>query len=153
MRTSHITAAIVTATFGLALTACGGASDMATKASTPAPMSPMPSSMPSTTPMMSSMMGTFMGLNGKMVAGAASVTGAMVDLSGFSSDEGPDLNLYLTKGTTEADVKSGTKLGAISYNKATQQFMLPEGMSTSSYKYLVVHCDKAHAVFGAAPLG
>jgi ABC-type oligopeptide transport system substrate-binding subunit len=45
--------------------------------------------------------GTFGGLNGKHVAGTAAVTDAQIVLSGFSSDAGPDLHIYLTNGTDE----------------------------------------------------
>lgn len=37
----------------------------------------------------------FAGLDGKKVTGSAKVGGAGVTLSGFSSDEGPDLHVYL----------------------------------------------------------
>ena len=92
-------------------------------------------------------------LNGKNVAGTATITGDAVELTGFSSDEGPDLHLYLAKGTTEADVKGGVRLGAIAYDKAAQRFTIPAGVSSAEYTHLVVHCDKALAVFGAAQLG
>ena len=83
--------------------------------------------------------GTFAGLNGKQVAGEVTLSGTALTLSGFSSDEGPDLHLYLAKGTTEADVKGGVRLGAIAYDKAAQRFTIPAGVSS--------------AEFGAAQLG
>ncbi|TWS24894.1 DM13 domain-containing protein [Tsukamurella sputi] len=151
MRASHLTGVVVTVGLGLALTACGGSKDMpdATMTSTAPVMSSM--TMAPAAPAMTT--GTFSGLNGKAVAGTATITGSVVELAGFSSDEGPDLHLYLTKGTSEGDVKAGVRLGAISYDKAAQRFMLPEGTAAGSYTHLVVHCDKALAVFGAAQLG
>lgn len=152
MRASHLTGAAATVALGLALTACGGAKDMSAEpmSSTAAPMS---MSMPMSTPSTAAVTGMFAGLNGKNVAGTATITGGTVELAGFSSDEGPDLHLYLTKGTTEADVKGGVRLGAIAYDKAAQRFTLPEGVAAADYTHLVVHCDKALAVFGAAQLG
>jgi ABC-type oligopeptide transport system substrate-binding subunit len=95
--------------------------------------------------------GMFNGLNGKKVAGEVTVAGDTVTLSGFSSDQGPDLHLYLAKGTDEAAVTAGTELGAVAYDKAAQTFML-KGADAAGFTEVVVHCDKAKAVFGAAAL-
>lgn len=96
--------------------------------------------------------GDFTGLNDKSVAGTATISGDTVMLSGFSSDEGPDLHLYLTDGTDENAVGSGVELGTIDFDEATQEFTIPSGTDVSGYSHLVVHCDKAKAVFGAAEL-
>jgi hypothetical protein len=96
--------------------------------------------------------GTFAGLNGKKVAGDVTITGDKVALSGFSSDQGPDLHLYLTDGTDESDIGSGTEISTVAYDTAAQTFTLPSGTDASKFTDLVVHCDKAKAVFGAAEL-
>ncbi len=152
MRASHLTGAVATVVLGLALTACGGSKDSPSEPMTSA-AAPMSMSMSMPMPSTAAVTGTFAGANGKNVAGTATITGDVVELAGFSSDEGPDLHLYLTKGTTEADVKGGVRLGAIAYDRAAQRFMLPAGVSAGGYTHLVVHCDKALAVFGAAQLG
>ncbi|HUP98884.1 MAG TPA: DM13 domain-containing protein [Aeromicrobium sp.] len=95
--------------------------------------------------------GTFAGLNGKKVAGTVKVGHGKVVLSGFSSDEGPDLYLYLAKGSDESDVMAGKSLGEVSYDEASQTFDL-KGVDAAGYDTVVVHCDKAKAVFGAAEL-
>lgn len=95
--------------------------------------------------------GTFHGLNGKQVKGKVTVDGHAVKLSGFSSDEGPDLHLYLTNGTGEAAVGKGTELGKVSFDDSSQSFDLKNAM-VSHFTDVVVHCDKAKAVFGAAAL-
>ena len=95
--------------------------------------------------------GTFAGLNDKTVEGTVTVEDGTVTLSGFSSDEGPDLHLYLAKGTDEAAVEAGTELGDVAYDEASQTFSL-EGVDVEGYTDVVVHCDKAKAVFGAATL-
>ncbi|MFC3241399.1 DM13 domain-containing protein [Gordonia humi] len=95
--------------------------------------------------------GEFAGMNGKSVSGDVSIMGDTVTLSGFSSDEGPDLHLYLTDGTDEAAVGAGTEIGTVAFDKASQTFTL-HGVDTSKYQNVVVHCDKAKAVFGAASL-
>src|SRR5271170_6432575 len=95
--------------------------------------------------------GTFAGANDKHVAGTATVTGAQIVLSGFSSDAGPDLHIYLTNGTDENAVAAGKELGSIAFDKTSQMFST-NGVDPSKYTTVVIHCDKAKAVFGAATL-
>lgn len=141
---------------GLALSGCSSSSTDSSSA--PASMSSsmatsMATSMQtSSVAMMHSATGTFGGLNDKKVAGTATVADGKVELSGFSSDEGPDLHIYLTNGTDEQAVSAGKELGKIVFNQASQTFTIPTGVDASTYKDVVIHCDKAKAVFGAAPL-
>ena len=95
--------------------------------------------------------GTFKGDNGKHVAGTVMVSGGKVVLAGFSSDAGPDLHIYLANGASETDVAAGKQLGPVSYSQASQTFSL-SGADTSKYSTIVIHCDKAKASFGDAPL-
>ncbi|MGF0117925.1 DM13 domain-containing protein [Promicromonospora sp. Marseille-Q5078] len=95
--------------------------------------------------------GSFAGLNDKSVEGTVTVEGDTVTLSGFSSDEGPDLHLYLANGSDEAAVAAGTELGTVAYDEAEQTFTL-DGVDAAEFTDVVVHCDKAKAVFGAATL-
>ena len=96
--------------------------------------------------------GTFSGLNGKKVEGTVTVNDMSVVVSGYSSDEGPDLHIYLTNGTDEAAVAAGKQIAPISFSTASQTFSL-EGIDPAMYTDVVIHCDKAQAVFGAATLG
>jgi hypothetical protein len=96
--------------------------------------------------------GTFAGLNGKKASGNVTITGDTIKLTGFSSDQGPDLHLYLANGTSESETTAGVEIAAVAWNKSTQTFTIPSGVDASKYKDLVEHCDKALAVFGAAPL-
>ena len=140
MRSLALTIGAVAA---VSLTACGTAATSATSGAT------MSHSM-SASPMVHET-GTFAGLNGKHVAGTVTVTGTQVTLSGFSSDQGPDLHIYLTKGTDESSVSQGAELAPVAYNSASQTFTL-SGVNPSGYTYVVIHCDKAKAAFGAAPV-
>ena len=149
MRSSLLTA---TAAVSLALpllAACGSDEEM------PAEMSSKASA---TTSAPSEMMsagaeraGMFEGLNDKSVEGTATIKDGKLMLSGFSSDEGPDLHLYLANGTDEKAVEAGKELGAVAFDEAEQTFKL-DGADAAMYSHLVVHCDKAKAVFGAAKL-
>lgn len=95
--------------------------------------------------------GTFEGLNDKSVAGTVEVSGTEIVLSGYSSDEGPDLHVYLTNGTDEAAVAAGTEIDVVAFDEASQTFAL-DGVDVAGYDTVVIHCDKAKAVFGAAAL-
>lgn len=127
------------------LTACGSSG---TSSSAP----PSPSTSASTTGTAASRSGTFAGLNGKKVSGTARLAGSTLTLTGYSSDQGPDLHVYLTHGTSENDVSTGIEISKVASDQMSQTFTLPSGADASMYSYVVIHCDKAKAVFGAAPL-
>lgn len=144
-------AATAALTLALALSACSSP-DMSDDTKPESSASQSADSGTSTTKTeMAAKTGTFMGLNEKTVSGTVTVTDDEVALAGFSSDEGPDLHVYLTNGTDEAAVTAGTLVDAVSFDTATQTFAL-DGIDTSKYTYVVIHCDKAKAVFGAAEL-
>lgn len=133
------------------LSACStGTTDAMSSATTKPDTTTSRSSEPSTTAK-TERSGSFAGLNGKKVAGTATLTDTALMLTGFSSDEGPDLHVYLTNGTDEAAVEAGMRIDAISFDSAEQQFPL-SGIDLSKYSDIVIHCDKAKAVFGAAKL-
>lgn len=96
--------------------------------------------------------GTFTGDNGKKVSGDVTIAGDTITLTGFSSDQGPDLHLYLATGTSEAETTAGVEIAPVAWDKSSQTFTVPSGTDVSTYTYLVEHCDKALAVFGDAPL-
>lgn len=141
-------AATAAVTLVLALSACS--SPAATEDTKPS-ASASQSTDDGATMTMAEKTGDFMGLNEKTVSGSVTVTDDEIALSGFSSDEGPDLHVYLTNGTDEAAVSAGMLVDAVSFDTATQTFTL-DGVDTSKYSYVVIHCDKAKAVFGAAEL-
>ena len=157
MRSTALKAAALL-TIALALAACSSSKEAhsgpAMSQSTTAP------AMSQSTPAMSqsassdsasARTGTFGGLNDKHVAGTAAVTDAQIVLSGFSSDAGPDLHIYLANGTDENAVAAGKEIGSVAFDKPSQTFST-NGVDTSKYTTVVIHCDKAKAVFGAATL-
>ena len=152
--------ALVPASLGVAVLALGLslAGCSSTPAASPTSADTMSSStpMPSSSPMASAMddmhkTGTFIGLNGKKVQGTVTIAGSELTLTGFSSDDGPDLHVYLTNGTDEAAVSAGKQIDPVAFDKDSQTFML-NGVDASMYTDVVIHCDKAKAVFGAAAL-
>ncbi|MBW8871529.1 MAG: DM13 domain-containing protein [Leifsonia sp.] len=144
MRKTFFAGAAIVA-LSLSLTACSAPST----ADTSSPSAATSSSAPTTKT--DDRTGTFAGLNGKKVAGTVSFQDGNLVLSGFSSDEGPDLHVYLANGTDEATVTAGKEIKGVSFDTASQKISLG-GVDTAGFAYVVVHCDKAKAVFGAAPL-
>lgn len=149
-----VPAALLVATPILGLTACGSDDDPSS--------TPMTTTTEASTDMTTDMgadgsmsgetaSGTFAGANDKRVSGTVTIEGDHLTLSGFSSDEGPDLHLYLANGSDEAAVADGTVLGTVAWDEADQTFSL-DGVDASEFTTVVVHCDKAKAVFGAAEL-
>ncbi|MFD7307402.1 DM13 domain-containing protein [Promicromonospora sp. NPDC059942] len=155
MRTTALAgAAVLTAT--LMLTACGTSGAGSDDAMSDQTMSSQEQSDDMSDDMtddmgMAARTGTFEGLNDKAVAGTAEVSDTELVLSGYSSDEGPDLHVYLTNGTDEAAVAAGTEIDVVAFDEASQTFAL-DGVEVADYDTVVIHCDKAKAVFGAAPL-
>ena len=134
-------------TIALALVACSSSKEMQ-PGSAMSQSSSAPAMSQSTT---STRTGTFEGLNDKHVAGTAAVSDAQIVLSGFSSDAGPDLHIFLTNGSDENAVAAGKEIGSIAFDKPSQTFST-SGVDASKYTTVVIHCDKAKAVFGAATL-
>jgi ABC-type oligopeptide transport system substrate-binding subunit len=145
-RTAFVGGALIA--LALTLTACGAPSGTAADSSSAPKSSSSAQAMSEST---SSRTGAFEGLNDKKVQGSVTVDGSEIVLSGFSSDEGPDLHVYLTNGTDEAAVSAGKQIDAVSYDTASQTFTL-DGVDAASFNTVVIHCDKAKAVFGAAAL-
>ena len=149
-RTAFVGGALIA--LALTLTACGAPSgNDAGSSSAPTSSSQSESGSQAMSESTASRTGSFEGLNDKKVSGSVTVDGSEIVLSGFSSDEGPDLHVYLTNGTDEAAVSAGKQIDAVSFDTASQTFTL-EGVDAASYSTVVIHCDKAKAVFGAAAL-
>ncbi len=74
----------------------------------------------------------------------------------FSTENGPDLVIYLS---TAASTASGTQfaqdfidLGALKGNIGNQNYQVPDGTDVEKYKSVVVWCRRFNVAFGAAPL-
>lgn len=145
-----LAATAVALTAGLTACSAGAGADTA-NSSAPSSSSSSPATADSSSTSSDDRTGTFSGLNKMTVKGTATIADGTLTLSGFSSDEGPDLHVYLTNGTDEAAVAAGKQIDTVSYDKASQTFAL-KGIDTSAYTNVVIHCDKAKAVFGAATL-
>lgn len=78
--------------------------------------------------------------------------------SNFKTSKGPDLKLFLTKknvssiGKSEAIEKHGILLGKLKSLKGEQRYLIPNNISISEFKSLVVHCQKYTKVWGATAI-
>ncbi|GAC43679.1 hypothetical protein PPOP_3078 [Paenibacillus popilliae ATCC 14706] len=87
-------------------------------------------------------------LTGEKSEGDVEIKDGKVMLTNFKTAKGPDLHIYLTKGK---DVQTGKKLGKIDVDKSEQTFDL-NGANLSEYDSVVIYCDKAQVIFGAADI-
>lgn len=100
---------------------------------------------------MTEMSGSFVGQGEKSVSGTVTVSGDKIMLTDFSSSEGPDLHIYLANGDDLDAVSAGMEVDLVASDEASQTFTL-DGMHPADYSHVVIYCDKAKVVFGAAEL-
>ena len=86
--------------------------------------------------------GSFRSHKNYKVSGTATKKGNKVTLSGFRTSSGPDLYVYVGKGSASRRV---AKLRA---NSGTQSYTLPAGDWTSVH----IHCRKFNSTFGTASI-
>jgi hypothetical protein len=74
-------------------------------------------------------------------------------LSGFETDPGPDLRLYVSTGDpAEGDLGRFRDLGALKGNVGDQQYHLSRHVSIARYSIVVVWCRAFSVAFTSAPL-
>jgi len=148
MRKSVISGAAILA-LSLMLSACSGA---ATDTTSSEPAAPESSQSESAAPVDEvTRTGDFAGQGEKSVAGTVTVSDSEIVLSDYSSDEGPDLHIYLTNGDDEAAISAGMLIDTVLFDEATQTFTL-DGVDVAGYDTVVIYCDKVKAIFGSALL-
>lgn len=73
-------------------------------------------------------------------------------LTGFETDAGPDLFVYLVAGGNPDDTGTHTNLGSLKGNKGNQQYTVPRGVDIQKYDTVVIWCRAFSVAFGAAEL-
>jgi Electron transfer DM13 len=97
--------------------------------------------------------GVFQGSGSYSVSGSAKIynmgSANKLYLEGFSTSNGPDLKIYLSK-----DLGAGmfVDLGAIKSTNGNQLYDLPNLSDLPQYKYVLVWCKRFSALFGSAAL-
>lgn len=77
--------------------------------------------------------------------------GRVLTLTGFETDAGPDLRVYLAPGTGD-DVDDNIDLGGLKGNKGSQQYEIAGGVDLDKYRAVVIWCRAFSVAFGKAVL-
>ena len=87
------------------------------------------------------------------VTGTAKIykTGTKYDLAleNFSSSNGPDLKVYLSK---EKQPVNFVNLGSLKSTAGNQLYAIPTSVNVINYKYALIHCQQYNHLFGFAQL-
>ena len=100
--------------------------------------------------------GSFAGLGRYDAAGVASVLGdgsgqRFLRFEDFATDNGPDLNVYLTRGD-ETDGSDFIDLGDLTGNIGSQNYEIPADVDLTEYDTVVIWCVRFGVGFGSATL-
>jgi hypothetical protein len=97
--------------------------------------------------------GSFMGVGGESVSGMARIINAggkySLILDQFSTNNGPDLHVYLSKQATPKDF---IDLGPLKSTRGTQVYQINGTPDFAEYKYALIHCQQFNHLFGSALL-
>ncbi|MEP7144275.1 MAG: DM13 domain-containing protein [Ferruginibacter sp.] len=72
-----------------------------------------------------------------------------LSLENFSTSNGPDLHVYLSK---EKQPINFVDLGRIKSTGGNQVYMINRNISITGYKYALIHCQQYNHLFGSAEL-
>lgn len=70
-------------------------------------------------------------------------------LTDFSSSNGPDLKVYLSK---EADPQNFVNLGSLRSVNGNQVYEIPASVNVADYKYALIFCQQYKHLFGYSEL-
>ncbi|QNK63488.1 DM13 domain-containing protein [Pedobacter sp. PAMC26386] len=70
-------------------------------------------------------------------------------LENFSSSNGPDLKVYLSKEETPVNFYN---LGSLRSTRGNQIYKIPQNVNYKDYKYVLVFCQQFKHVFGVAAI-
>jgi hypothetical protein len=74
----------------------------------------------------------------------------------FSTENGPDLFVYLSTAPSSADGREYAEdfidLGSLKGNIGNQNYLVPDGTDLERYKSVVIWCRRFTSAFGSAPL-
>jgi hypothetical protein len=73
-------------------------------------------------------------------------------LSGFTTSNGPDVHVLLTKTDDPKQIAGSLDLGSIKGNKGDQNYELPAGTKPGDYKAVNIWCKRFDVAFGGAVL-
>ncbi|WP_207632568.1 DM13 domain-containing protein [Foetidibacter luteolus] len=70
-----------------------------------------------------------------------------LSLENFTSTNGPDLKVYLSK---EIQPVNFVNLGSLKSTSGNQLYNIPAGVAVADYKYALIHCQQYNHLFGYA---
>ncbi len=73
-------------------------------------------------------------------------------LTGFATDNGPDLRVYLVPAASGDSVNGAVDLGKLKGNRGAQEYTLPANADPASFGQVVIWCRAFSVSFGAATL-
>lgn len=76
-------------------------------------------------------------------------SGSQLALENFSSSNGPDLKVYLSK---EKDPVNFINLGDLKATGGNQLYDIPNNIKTTDYKYALIYCKRFSHLFGFAEI-
>lgn len=97
--------------------------------------------------------GSFMGYGSEKVSGTARIfmmnDTYMLQLENFSTTNGPDLKVYLSKAASPSAFIS---LGALKSTNGNQVYEIPGKPDFTQYRFVLIHCERYNHLFGSAEL-
>jgi len=97
--------------------------------------------------------GNFQGYGSQTVSGQAKIyltnNQYMLKLENFSTSNGPDLKVYLSKASSPSGFIS---LGDIKSTNGNQVYEIPGTPDFTQYRYVLIHCEKYNHLYGSAEL-
>jgi hypothetical protein len=97
--------------------------------------------------------GNFMGIGSERVSGQARIYVAnnkfMLKLENFSTTNGPDLKVYLSKAATPSSFIS---LGNLQSTNGNQVYEITGSPDFLQYKFVLIHCERFNHLYGSAEL-
>ena len=97
--------------------------------------------------------GTFTGIGGHTASGKATIyefnRQRVVVLDPYSSQNGPDLKVYLSK---TVSASSYINLGVLQSKMGKQTYAIPNAVNVDDYKYVHIWCEQFSVEFARAPL-
>ena len=73
-------------------------------------------------------------------------------LSQFSTSNGPDVHILLSKTSDPKDIAGSLDLGSIKGNQGDQNYTLPAGTDPTAFNAVTVWCKRFNVSFGGATL-
>ncbi len=99
------------------------------------------------------MSGSFKGYGSENVSGTAQIfltnTQYTLKLENFSTTNGPDLKVYLSKAASPTDFIS---LGDLKSTNGNQVYDIKGTPDFSQYRFVLIHCERFNHLFGSAEL-